>query len=289
MTFSGTSPLRPRPLRLASGGELGFERTCVMAVLNVTPDSFSDGGRYVRLEDALPRALAQVEAGAHVIDIGGESTRPGALPVPAEEQLRRIIPVIRGLRRQSDVAISVDTTCAQVAEAALGAGASLVNDISAFRFDAAMIPLLARTGAPAVAMHTLAPPKLMQENPEYADVVAEVVTHLQQRVAVCVGAGMEASQVVLDPGIGFGKNLGHNLALLRHLRELTSLGHAVLVGTSRKNFLGAVTGKPVDQRGQGSAAAAAISIVLGAHMVRVHDVAAMSDALKVAEAIASSG
>lgn len=257
-----------------------------MGVLNVTPDSFSDGGRYVDPEVAVAHAMALVEAGADIVDVGGESTRPGSEPVSPEEQKRRVLPVINALARTSEVPVSIDTTSAQVAASALAAGASFVNDISAFRFDEAMLGLLAESGAPAIAMHTLAPPRTMQRSPDYADVVAEVRDHLAERLRACEAAGVDPAQILVDPGIGFGKTVAHNLALLRHLDTLVELGRPVLVGTSNKSFLGHLTGRAVGERLMGTAASNAVAIALGAHVVRVHEVAAVMDAVRVADAIA---
>ena len=256
-----------------------------MGILNTTPDSFSDGGLFADAERALERALALVQAGADIIDIGGESTRPGSEGVSAEEQIRRTVPVIAALRKESSVPISIDTTREAVARAALDSGASIVNDISAFRFDPNMIPLLAETGVPAIAMHTLGRPREMQNNPSYGKVVEEVKAHLLDRVGACERAGVDPGQLVLAPGIGFGKRLGHNLALLRELVTLKESGHAVLVGTSRKSFLGEITGKDVFSRASATAASVAASIVLGADIVRVHDVEQLIDTVRVADAI----
>jgi len=280
---TSTDPIEP--LRLPDGSSFDFGRTRVMGILNTTPDSFSDGGLYVDAGLALERALQLIRAGADIIDIGGESTRPGSDSVSPQEQIRRTVPVISALRRVSEVPISIDTTSAEVARHALEAGASLVNDISAFRFDADMIPLLASSGVPAIAMHTLGRPREMQDNPSYQDVVRNVCIHLADRVRVCQKAGIEPSQIVLDPGIGFGKTLSHNLSLLRHLHTFKELGHALLVGTSRKSFLGALTGKTVEERADATAASVAASIVLGADIVRVHDVDQLRDTIRVADAI----
>jgi len=257
-----------------------------MGVLNVTPDSFSDGGRYIDPDVAVERGLALVAAGADIIDVGGESTRPGSAPVPADEQVRRTAPVITRLAEATDAPISIDTTSAVVALEALAAGAQIVNDISAFRFDEGMIPLLVESGAPAIAMHTLAPPATMQDDPRYADVVTDVISHLRERIEACAAAGVTRSQLVVDPGIGFGKTVAHNLALIRELPRLVALGHPVLVGTSRKSFLGRLTGRGVDGREMATAGSVAAAIVLGAHIVRVHDVASLRDAVVVADAIA---
>lgn len=276
----------PPPLALYGGGQVTFDATFVLGVVNVTPDSFSDGGRWLDPEDAIEQGLALVEAGAHGLDVGGESTRPGSLPVAPEEQCDRVLPVIRGLRERLNVPISIDTTSADVAARALDAGASIVNDISAFRFDTEMLRLLARTGAPAIAMHTLDTPERMQADPTYDDVVSEVLDHLKERLQACERAGVDPEQIVLDPGIGFGKRLRHNLALIRHLPELARLGRPVLVGTSRKRFLGELTGRDVADRDRATLASCAAAIALGAHMIRVHDAAGGSDVARVLDAIA---
>jgi dihydropteroate synthase len=277
----------PAPVRLGGGRLLTFERARVMGVVNVTPDSFSDGGRFLDREAAVAHALDLVRQGADLLDIGGESTRPGSAPVDPATQIARVVPVVTSLReRGCTTPLSVDTTSAAVAGAALAAGADLINDISAFRFDPDMLPLLAARGAAAVAMHTLAAPSVMQADPRYGDVVADVRDHLAERLAACVAAGLARTQVLVDPGIGFGKTLTHNLLLLRHLPELAALGQAVLVGTSRKRFLGELTGQAVDARGAATAASVAVAIALGAHVVRVHDVAGVREAVAVADAIA---
>jgi len=275
----------PAPFVLKDGRVLAFERVVVMGVLNTTPDSFSDGGRFVGEEAAIAHGLALASAGATIIDVGGESTRPGSGPVAPVEQIRRVVPVVRALSR-AGLIVSIDTTSAEVAAAALQAGAEIVNDISAFRFDPAMLELLARTQVPAIAMHTLGPPKTMQATPHYDDVVREVCDHLAERVRVALAHGIDPARIALDPGIGFGKALEHNLALLRHLDALVALGHPVLVGTSRKSFLGRLTGKAVADRLMGTAASVAIAIAKGAHIVRVHDVLELADVIAVADAIA---
>jgi len=257
-----------------------------MGVVNVTPDSFSDGGQFDGPRAAVAHGLALLAQGASILDVGGESTRPGSLPVSTAEQIRRVEPVIRGLRAETGAVISIDTTDAAVAAAALDAGADIVNDISAFRFDDAMLSLLSRRGCPAVAMHTRGAPDGMQDAPTYADVLGEIREHLAERLAACVEAGVARHQVLLDPGIGFGKRLEHNLTLLKGLPALATLGCALVVGTSRKRFLGEITGQPVEGREAASAAAAAVSVAHGAHVVRVHGVAASMDAVRVADAIA---
>jgi dihydropteroate synthase len=244
-----------------------------MGILNVTPDSFSDGGKYASPEAAVDRAVEMVAQGADLIDIGGESTRPGSLPVPEEEQLRRVIPVIRRIRALSDVPISIDTTRAAVAEASLDAGADLVNDISAGLDDERMLPLVARRQVPVVLMHMQGKPLTMQVNPVYGDVVGEVKHFLSERLTFARTIGIDPADVVLDPGFGFGKTVAHNLELLRGLAELKSLGCPLLVGVSRKKFIGVVTGETGD-RPIGTAAVIAWCAANGAGIVRVHDVAA---------------
>lgn len=267
-------------------GALDFERVRVMGVLNTTPDSFSDGGRYASSEAAIARGLELTRQGADIIDVGGESTRPGSEPVPPDEQIRRTVPVVEALAK-AGIVVSIDTTSAEVAAAALSAGAQIINDISAFRFDPGMLDVLAATTVPAIAMHTLGPPKTMQQEVAYSDVVAEVVAHLAERVRVCAARGIDPARIALDPGIGFGKRIEHNLALLKHLGRLVALGHPVLVGTSRKAFIGRITGKEVDQRLMGTAASVAIAIANGAHIVRVHEPGELADVIAVADAIAN--
>jgi len=276
----------PHPLVLCDGRVIDFERVRIMGVLNVTPDSFSDGGRWADVDRATGRGLALAAAGADLIDVGGESTRPGSEPVPPAEQIARVVPVITRLVAAGAPPISIDTTSSEVAAAALDAGAALVNDISAGRFDPAMLPLVARRAAPVVLMHTTSEPKTMQAHARYADVVNEVREHLAARAAAAIAAGIAATSIVLDPGIGFGKLLDHNLALLRGIPTIATLGHPLLVGTSRKSFLGKLTGRDVHDRLMATAGSVAASIVLGAHLVRVHDVAELADCIRVADAIA---
>lgn len=259
-------------------------RTHLMGVVNVTPDSFSDGGSLSTPEQAVERALALVKDGADIVDIGGESSKPGSEPVTVEEELRRVIPVIERLAAATDAAISVDTTKSDVARAAVEAGATLVNDISAGTADPAMIPFVARSGAAYVAMHMRGTPKTMQEEPSYSDVVLEVTRYLIDRALTARREGIK--QVIIDPGIGFGKTVEHNIRLIREIPVLVSTEYPVLVGPSRKSFIGSVLGLPVEERLEGTAAAVAACIFAGAHIIRVHDVrtmkrvATMCDALK---------
>jgi len=264
--------------------ELG-QRTLIMGVLNVTPDSFSDGGRYLDRERAIAHGLELVEAGADIIDVGGESTRPGADPVPLEEELRRVIPVIEGIRKESDVMISIDTYKAQVAEAGIAAGAGMVNDVSALRFDEKMIDVLLKCDVPIVLMHMQGTPRTMQGAPQYNDVVSDIIKFLRERLAAATAGGIPEERLIVDPGIGFGKLLQHNLEILRRLDELRTLGRPILVGPSRKSFIGQLTGAPVEERLPGTIASVVLGIVRGADIVRVHDVREVKQAVRVADAI----
>ena len=256
-----------------------------MGVLNVTPDSFSDGGLYLDPERAIARGLELISAGADILDIGGESTRPGAEPVPPEEELRRVIPVIKGLREETEAVISIDTYKAVVAEAALEAGADMVNDISALRFDGRMGEVLAETAAPVILMHMQGEPRTMQENPHYDDVVSEIISFLRRRIEEAVELGIAPERVIIDPGIGFGKRVEHNLEILRRLDELKVLGRPILIGPSRKSFIGQLSGAPVSERLPGTIAAVALGIAKGAAIVRVHDVREVRQAVRIADAI----
>ena len=260
-------------------------RTAVMGIVNVTPDSFSDGGRYFDAARAVAHGERMAHEGADLIDVGGESTRPGVLPVSAEEEIARVIPVIRGLRRKISLPISIDTMKSQVARAALDEGADVINDISALGFDAAMASLAAAEKAPVVLMHMQGTPRTMQQSPSYGDVVEEVRTYLHSRMQFAVESGVETERIVIDPGIGFGKNLEHNLALLRGLSALTALGRPVLVGTSRKTFLGKLLDAAPEERLEGSLAAAVAAVLAGANIVRVHDVKEAVRAVRIADAL----
>jgi dihydropteroate synthase len=260
-------------------------RPVVMGILNVTPDSFSDGGRHATLAAALERGAALVAAGAAIIDVGGESTRPGADPVPEQEELARVVPVIAALTQRFDVAISVDTSKPAVMDAALAAGAVIINDVNALRADGACA-VAARTAAGVCLMHRQGDPRTMQLAPSYRDVVAEVAAFLSSRRELCLAAGIGADAIVFDPGIGFGKTVAHNLTLLRELPALVRLGSPVLVGVSRKSFMSRVLGgREVDDRLYGGLGIAALSAALGARIVRTHDVAATLDALRMVTAV----
>ncbi|HUL32465.1 MAG TPA: dihydropteroate synthase [Candidatus Eisenbacteria bacterium] len=273
--------------------ELG-RRTLVMGVLNVTPDSFSDGGKFAWLEAAVAASLEMERAGADILDIGAESTRPGSKGISAAEELTRLLPVLEALQRRLKIPMSVDTRKAAVAEIALGAGAEMLNDVSGLRFDARLAEVAAKHGVPLILMHMRGTPETMQKLPFAKDVMREVVSGLRKSLGMARRAGVARSQILLDPGIGFGKSFAQNYELLAKLPEVAKLGYPVLVGTSRKGFIGKTLeskdGKPVGpgERLWGTAATVAASILNGAHMVRVHDVAEMAQVCRVADAIADS-
>jgi dihydropteroate synthase len=254
----------------------------IMGVVNVTPDSFSDGGAFDTAEDAIAHGRRLAAEGAAILDVGGESTRPGADPVPAQEELRRVLPVVEGL---SGVArVSIDTMKLAVAEAAVDAGAGYVNDVTAFRHDPELAAFVADRGLDCCLMHMLGEPRTMQREPRYDDVVSDVKAFLSERMAAAVAAGVPEERIQLDPGIGFGKTLEHNLELLRRLDELTELGRPLVIGTSRKSFIGRITGRDVTERVYGTVATCVLALERGARVFRVHDVAAVADALKITSA-----
>jgi dihydropteroate synthase len=254
-----------------------------MGVVNVTPDSFSDGGRWLDPAKAIAHARCLADDGAGILDIGGESTRPGAEPVPAEEQRRRVVPVFEGLR-DVPARLSIDTTKASVADAAIAAGAVIVNDVTALRDDPELAGLCADRGVHVCLMHMLGEPRTMQDDPRYDDVVDDIKAFLVERLEHAVSAGIAEDRVWLDPGIGFGKTVDHNLQLLGRLDELAALGRPVVVGTSRKGFIGRITGQDVEGRVPGTIATNVIALANGAEVFRVHDVAAVAQALNVAAA-----
>jgi dihydropteroate synthase len=257
----------------------------IMGVVNVTPDSFSDGGLFLDADAAVEHGLRLAGEGADILDVGGESTRPGAEPVSEDVELRRVVPVIERLARSGDARVSVDTTKLAVAQAALGAGATLVNDVSAFRFEPGMAALVAESGAGCCLMHMLGEPRTMQHDPRYDDVVSDVKAFLEERLAFAVSEGIDEERVWLDPGIGFGKTVEHNLELLRRLDEIVAIGRPVVVGTSRKSFLGKLAGgRDEGERLPGTIAANVLALERGASVFRVHDVAQNADALAVAAA-----
>ena len=260
-------------------------RTALMGIVNVTPDSFSDGGRYLDPTKAISHGIDLAREGADIIDVGGESTRPGARPISAREEMGRVIPVIRGLRQAVSTPISVDTFKAEVARAALDEGADVVNDISALRFDPGMAHLIAAEKVPVVLMHMQGTPRTMQQRPHYENVVEEVKEFLLGRMRFALEAGMEPEQIIIDPGIGFGKELDHNLELFRGLPTFASLGRPLLVGPSRKAFIGKLLDLSPDERLEGSLAATVAAVLAGANMIRTHDVKEARRAIRVADAL----
>jgi dihydropteroate synthase len=263
---------------------LDLRAPVVMGVLNVTPDSFSDGGRFARQDAALAHARRMADEGAAIIDVGGESTRPGASPATLAEELSRVIPVIEALRAESSIFISIDTSKPEVMRAAVSAGADIVNDVRALAEPGALAAAAA-TGAGVCLMHMRGEPRTMQDSPRYDDVVAEVAAFLAARVAACRDAGIDTARIAIDPGFGFGKTAAHNLELLKQLGRLEALGVPLAVGLSRKSMLAKLTGRAVDDRIAGSVALAAIAVLNGARIVRAHDVAATLDAVRVAAAV----
>lgn len=261
------------------------QKTWLMGIINVTPDSFSDGGLYFNKEKAVDRGLELAEEGANIIDIGGESTRPGSDFISTEEELMRTVPVISALRKKTDVLISVDTTKSEVAEAALDEGADIINDISSFRFDPKMLSLAAQKDIPVILMHMKGTPKNMQLNPFYEDLLAEIRGFLEERIATAQAYGIKKEKIIIDPGIGFGKSLKDNLTLIKSLKFLEPIDRPILIGISRKSFIGKILSLPPQERTEGTIASAVLSIINGAHILRVHDVEAVKRAVLVTEAI----
>ncbi|EDY85848.1 dihydropteroate synthase [gamma proteobacterium HTCC5015] len=260
------------------------DRPSIMGILNLTPDSFSDGGAYTHIDSALAQAERLLDEGADIIDVGGESTRPGARAVSAEEELKRVIPVIKRLSKHFDCPISIDTSKAEVMRAAVDAGANMINDVRALQEDGALTTA-ASLQVPVCLMHMQGQPRTMQSSPHYRDVVDEVMAFLDSRKNACVEAGIKDDQIVYDPGFGFGKTLAHNCELFQQLPRIVEAGYPVLVGVSRKRMIGDLTGRSTDKRVVGSAAAAALATFMGAKILRVHDVAQTRDAVRVAHGI----
>lgn len=256
-----------------------------MGVLNVTPDSFSDGNLFYGREAAVEHGIRLAAEGADIIDIGGESSRPGSDPISAQEELMRVVPVVSELKEKTDSLLSIDTTKAEVARRALEAGADIINDISAFRFDPEMLPLACEKKVPSILMHMLGTPKSMQDNPSYKNLWKEINAFFSGRITAVLESGLEREKIILDPGVGFGKNLEDNLSLIRDLKNLEIFGRPILIGLSRKSFIGKILAAPPQDRLEGSLAGAVLSVCNGAHILRVHDVAATRKAVFVAEAI----
>lgn len=260
-------------------------RTHLMGVLNVTPDSFSDGDKFFKLEDAVEQGVKMAEEGADIIDVGGESTRPGSDPLPLEEELSRVIPVIRTLSEETHVPLSIDTYKAEVARQALDAGAQMINDISALRFDPKMKEIVKEYDVPIVLMHIKGTPKHMQKDPCYEDVIGEITEYLNQSIKMVQDSGMDKQKIIIDPGIGFGKRLEDNLNILKSLKKFSILRCPILVGCSRKSFIGKILDLPVEERLEGSLAALAVALMNGANMVRVHDVKESRRVARMVDAI----
>ena len=256
----------------------------VMGILNVTPDSFSDGGRFRQRDEALRHAAAMVAAGASLIDVGGESTRPGALQVSADEELQRVAPVVEAIAAELDVIISVDTSCPQVMRESARLGAGLINDVRSLRCEGAL-QAAAESGLPVCLMHMQGEPETMQKNPHYDDLLAEVQAFFAERMAACAAAGIAAERIILDPGFGFAKNLQHNLSLFKHMQVLHGFARPLLVGVSRKSMIGQALGREVDQRLAGGLALAALAVAKGASILRVHDVAETVDVVRMIAAV----
>ncbi len=275
----------PEPIKIGGKKFVFGKRTYIMGILNVTPDSFSDGGKFVKVDDAVSHALKMEREGADIIDIGGESTRPGAKAVSVKEELKRVIPVIKKLRKKSKIPISIDTTKAEIAKAALAAGADMVNDVSALHFDRELAKVIARWKVPVVLMHIQGKPRTMQKKPFYDDLTYEILDYLLKGIKIAEAHGISKNKIIIDPGIGFGKTVKHNFEILLRLKELRSLGRPILVGTSRKSLIGKTLNLPVEDRLEGSAATTALSIANGADIIRVHDVYQMKRVAKMTDAI----
>jgi dihydropteroate synthase len=265
---------------------LSFEKTLIMGILNVTPDSFSDAGLFNNVETAVAHAIQMVSDGADIIDIGGESTRPGSEPLSEKEEIERVLPVVQRLRKEISVPLSIDTYKPKVADACLKEGAHLINDITGLK-NPEMRTIIAQHEIPVILMHMKGTPKTMQENPEYHDLLQEITDFFRQQITVAQKEHIQ--QIIIDPGIGFGKTLEHNLQILKHLTVFEELGCPIIVGPSRKSFIGKITGLPVTERLEGTLAAIAISVLNGAHIVRVHDVKECKRAVQVADAIRGAG
>ncbi len=272
-------------LRVNDHNHILGRRTWIMGILNVTPDSFSDGGLYLQKDKAIEHGLRMISEGADIIDVGGESTRPGSDPILADEELRRILPVISGLRKHTKSLISVDTSKSKVADAAIAEGADIINDISALRNDPKMLTVAAQTDSPVILMHMKGSPKTMQRDPRYENVILEIKSFLEKKIALAVENGINREKIIIDPGIGFGKRFEDNLTLIRNINDFATLDQPILVGISRKSFIGKILGLPPGEREEGTLASAIISVAQGAHILRVHEVAPIKRAILVAETI----
>jgi dihydropteroate synthase len=275
----------PDPIKIGKKTFRFGKQTYIMGVLNVTPDSFSDGGKYVEGDRAVDFAKKMISEGADIIDVGGESTKPGSRPVSAAEEKKRVLPVIKKLAKMSKVPISIDTTKAEVAKAALSVGAAMVNDISGLRFDKKMAKVVAQYKVPLCIMHMQGRPSTMQRKPTYTDLLGEIVKYLSEGILIAEKAGINRKNIIIDPGIGFGKSVGHNLDIINHLKELKVLGRPILVGPSRKSLIGKVLGTPINERIEGTAVTVSLSIANGVDIVRVHDIKEIEKVVKMSDAI----
>ena len=264
------------------------KQSLIMGILNVTPDSFSDGGKYLEKNNAINHALAMIDNGADIIDVGGESTRPFSDPVSLDEEISRVIPVIEGIRKESDVCISIDTTKSEVATAALDSGASLINDVSAMEVDPLMIDVALKFDCPIIIMHMKGTPKSMQDNPQYESLISDIKDYLQERVDFILSKGINSKKIVIDPGIGFGKTVENNFEIINNLNHFTKMGFPVMLGASRKSFIGISLDLPEEDRLEGSLAANIIGLQNGAKIFRVHDVAETNKAFVIANKIFNS-
>lgn len=257
----------------------------IMGILNTTPDSFSDGGKYNSYLKAIDYAFKMEDDGADIIDIGGESTRPGAKSVNSEQELKRVIPVIEGIRKKSNITISIDTYKSDVADKAILAGANIINDISGLRYDEQMVHIASKSQVPVIVMHMLGNPQNMQSNPSYINLIQELIYFFEERVDVLTSSGVKKNNIILDPGIGFGKTIDHNFTIIRELNRIVCMGFPVLVGPSRKSFIGNMLNLPTEDRIEGTIAAVTAAIINGSRMVRVHDVKEVLRAVKITEKI----
>ncbi len=265
------------------------ERTYIMGVLNRTPDSFSDGGVFMDEEKAINRIEKMIKEGADIIDIGGESTRPGSESVSVEEELKRTVPLIKKISRAINVPISIDTSKHEVAARALAEGASIVNDISGLKADQKMAKVISSFGATVCVMHMKGTPKDMQDNPVYEDLMGEIISALSESIEIAISAGISPDRIIVDPGIGFGKTVKHNLIIIKRLAELKVLGKPICIGTSRKSFIGKILGRNVNERLIGTAATCALAIANGANIIRVHDIKEMKEVAKITDAVIKNG
>lgn len=281
----GVSDRKTYELKIRGGTlELG-KRTLIMGILNITPDSFSDGGLYAGHAEAVSHAFELITQGADILDVGGESTRPGSDPVSLEAELERVVPVIRAIREKSNIPISVDTNKAEVARQAVAAGADIINDISSLQFDPDMPRVAAVTGVPLILMHMLGTPRTMQKNPVYSSLFSEIIAFLENRVRFAVSNGVDREQIIIDPGVGFGKTIAHNLIIIRNLEVFSCLDRPILLGVSRKRFIGTILDRKERERELGTAVADVFGIAGGAHILRVHDVGFHREAAVMADAI----